>query len=101
MSTLLLLPPDLRQRPNVNASAADVRAASGVVSAVSVLSDTFRSGRIPVQLEAAVQSAAGRTGSRSDIFCVGVSVGVHVHASLFVCLHLFVCPHMRSLSKSL
>lgn len=32
-------------------------------------------------------TAAEHTRSRSDIFCVGVSVGVHVHASLFVCLH--------------
>ncbi len=35
-------------------------------------------------------TAAGHTRSRSDIFCVGVSVGVHMHASLFVCLR-FAC----------
>lgn len=107
MSALLLFPPELRQRPNVNARVTDVRAASSVESAMSLLSDTFGRGRSqfvgddeaidPTDCKELMASEHARP--HSDI-CVGVSVGVHMHANLFVCLHLFVSIQER-LVKSL
>lgn len=104
MSTLLLFPPELCQRPNANASVTDVVSCRPcrcwVTLWVGAHPSSVGDDEAINPTDCKELMAAEHTRSHRDI-CVGVSVGVHMHANLFVCLHLFVCPYKRGLSKSL
>lgn len=104
MSTLLLFPPELRQRPNANASATDAvsRRPPSDTPRMGVRTrysrERVRGGDKAISPTDCKELMAAEWITRG-VSCGRVGVGVHVHA--LSVLKSSVCPHARGLSKSL